>query len=103
MSTPVCFGPLFQLAGTGFVTGVVNRSPKTAMSFWNRQRAEEEAYAQNSALRGRLYFLQLVVIIAMSALLYRVFWLQQVQGGDFIEQVVKSLLEIGMHHIGDVE
>ncbi len=56
------------------------------MSFRNRQRAEEEAYTANASLRGRLYFLQLVVLIAMSGLLYRVFWLQQVQGNDFIEQ-----------------
>ena len=56
------------------------------MSFWNRQRAEEEAYSESSALRGRLYFLQLVVIITMSGLLYRVFWLQQIEGSGFIEQ-----------------
>lgn len=40
--------------------------------------------AADGALRGRLYFFRLLIVIIISGLLYRVYWLQQVQGAEFI-------------------
>ncbi len=56
------------------------------MSYWNRQDREEQEYAIDAAFRGRLYFFRIIIVVMTSVLLYRVFWLQQIRGGDFIEQ-----------------
>ncbi len=48
--------------------------------------ADEEVLAADSAVRGRLYFFRLLILIVISLLLYRVYWLQQVQGSGFREQ-----------------
>lgn len=46
----------------------------------------EEFQAADSALRGRIYFFRLLIVLAISGLLYRVYWLQQIQGNQFISQ-----------------
>ena len=44
----------------------------------------EEMIAADAALRGRLYFFRLLIILVISILLYRVYWLQQIQGAEYI-------------------
>ncbi|MCA9980074.1 MAG: hypothetical protein KDD89_04560 [Anaerolineales bacterium] len=54
--------------------------------YYNRpDDQQEEQYQADSALRGRLYFFRLLIVIVLSLMLYRVYWLQQVQGRGFIE------------------
>lgn len=47
---------------------------------------QEELAAVDKALRGRLYFFRLLIVVVVSLLLYRVYWLQQVQGQEFVAQ-----------------
>ncbi|MFK7801362.1 MAG: penicillin-binding protein 2 [Anaerolineae bacterium] len=51
------------------------------MSIWRRNEELEDTSA-DVAYRGRLFFLQLIILISISLLLFRVFWLQQVRGDD---------------------
>lgn len=55
------------------------------MSIWRRNEELEDTSA-DIAYRGRLFFLQLLVLISISLLLFRVFWLQNVRGDDLIAQ-----------------
>ncbi len=55
------------------------------MSIWRRNEELEDTSA-DVAYRGRLFFLQLVVLISLSLLLFRVFWLQSVRGDDLRAQ-----------------
>lgn len=50
------------------------------------QQPEDDAVAADEALRGRLYFFRLLIVVVVSLLLYRVYWLQQVQGSEFVAQ-----------------
>ncbi|MEM9778155.1 MAG: penicillin-binding transpeptidase domain-containing protein, partial [Chloroflexota bacterium] len=55
------------------------------MSIWRRNEELEDTSA-DVAFRGRLFFLQLIILISLSMLLFRVFWLQQVRGDDLRAQ-----------------
>ncbi|MEM8860834.1 MAG: hypothetical protein AAGD96_21130, partial [Chloroflexota bacterium] len=55
------------------------------MSIWRRNEELEDTSA-DVAFRGRLFFLQLIILISISMLLFRVFWLQQVRGDDLRNQ-----------------
>ncbi len=55
------------------------------MSIWRRNEELEDTSA-DIAYRGRLFSLQLIVLISVSLLLFRVFWLQNVRGDDFVAQ-----------------
>lgn len=46
---------------------------------------QEEQYQADTALRGRLYFFRLLIVVVLGFLLYRVYWLQQIEGRGFIE------------------
>lgn len=56
------------------------------MGFWDRQEREDRRQAADTAFQGRLYFFRIIIVVSISLLLYRVFWLQQIQGNQFIEQ-----------------
>jgi len=47
---------------------------------WERVEELEEQQNEDIGLRGRLYFLRAIIIIMLSLLLYRVYWLQQNRG-----------------------
>ncbi|MBK8988457.1 MAG: penicillin-binding protein 2 [Chloroflexi bacterium] len=49
---------------------------------WERIEELEEQENVDVGLRGRLYFLRALIIIILSLLLYRVYWLQQNRGPD---------------------
>lgn len=59
------------------------------MSFWEREEEEAE-FAADGALRGRLHFFRLLILAVLGLLLYRVYWLQQVQGANFAEQALDN-------------
>lgn len=52
---------------------------------WKRPE-ELEVDEQDAGLRGRLYFLRILILIILSLLLYRVYWLQQTRGTDLQTQ-----------------
>ncbi|MDJ0756371.1 MAG: penicillin-binding protein 2 [Ardenticatenaceae bacterium] len=56
------------------------------MGFWDRQEREDRRQAADTAFQGRLYFFRIIIVVSISLLLYRVFWLQQIQGNQFVEQ-----------------
>ena len=47
---------------------------------WERVEELEEQENEDVGLRGRLYFMRALIIIILSLLLYRVYWLQQNRG-----------------------
>lgn len=49
---------------------------------WERVEELEEQEKEDVGLRGRLYFLRALVVIILSLLLYRVYWLQKYRGPD---------------------
>ncbi|MCI0394444.1 MAG: penicillin-binding protein 2 [Chloroflexi bacterium] len=49
---------------------------------WERIE-EQEQPEEDSGIRGRLYFLRLLVVAALGLLIYRVYWLQQTRGQEF--------------------
>jgi cell division protein FtsI/penicillin-binding protein 2 len=44
--------------------------------------SEEDISAEDSSVRGRLYLLRLVILLAFVLLGYRVYWLQQTRGPE---------------------
>lgn len=57
------------------------------MSQMGWKRPEElEVDEQDVGLRGRLYFLRILILIILALLLYRVYWLQQTKGPDLLAQ-----------------
>ncbi|MEM7802550.1 MAG: hypothetical protein AAF633_25375 [Chloroflexota bacterium] len=52
------------------------------MSIWRREVEVEETAAE-TGLRSRIFFLRLIFLVTVSGLMFRIFWLQQVQGPDF--------------------
>lgn len=49
---------------------------------WERVEESEEQENEEIGTRGRLYFLRVVMIIVLGALLFRVYYLQQTKGSD---------------------
>ena len=53
---------------------------------WERVEDLEQQEREDVGLEGRLYFLRIIFVVVLGLLLYRVFWLQQTQGGSFQTQ-----------------
>lgn len=65
------------------------------MSQMGWKRPEElEVDAQDVGLRGRLYFLRVLILIILTLLLYRVYWLQQNKGPDLLAQADENRFSI---------
>ncbi len=63
---------------------------------WERpEDLEEQAqYDRDNSLRERIYFLRLLVVAVIGILLFRVIWLQQVQGRAFSERAFDNQFSI---------
>lgn len=59
-----------------------------SFNFTDRQREQEQV--ANAATRNRIYLFQLVIVLAVSGLLFRVYWLQQMQGTVFLGQAEEN-------------
>ena len=61
---------------------------------WERPEDWEEQaeYEGTADLRGRLFFLRLLVVIVLGILLGRVIWLQQIQGDNFTIAAIDNQL-----------
>ncbi|MCA9964022.1 MAG: hypothetical protein KC423_07260, partial [Anaerolineales bacterium] len=65
------------------------------MSQMGWKRPEElEVDEQDIGLRGRLYFLRVLMLIILTLLLYRVYWLQQNKGPDLLAQADENRFSI---------
>lgn len=65
------------------------------MSQMGWKRPEElEVDEQDVGLRGRLYFLRVFMLIILTLLLYRVYWLQQNKGPDLLAQADENRFSI---------
>lgn len=65
------------------------------MSQMGWKRPEElEVDEQDVGLRGRLYFLRVLILIILTLLLYRVYWLQQNKGPDLLAQADENRFSI---------
>ncbi|MBK8904224.1 MAG: hypothetical protein IPM53_23800 [Anaerolineaceae bacterium] len=49
---------------------------------WDRVEDQEELEKEDFGLRGRLFFFRLAVVAVLGLLVYRVYWIQQNQGGE---------------------
>ncbi|MCA9942303.1 MAG: hypothetical protein H6656_17185 [Ardenticatenaceae bacterium] len=49
---------------------------------WDRVEDMEELEKEDFGLRGRLFFFRIVIVAILGLLLYRVYWIQQTQGGE---------------------
>jgi penicillin-binding protein 2 len=52
---------------------------------WDRVE-DEEGPDEDNGIRGRLLFMRFIIIISLSVLLYRVYWLQETQGEELQTQ-----------------
>lgn len=59
---------------------------------WERPEdlAEQAQYDQDVGLRERIYFLRLLIVVVLGILLFRVIWLQQVQGRPLTERAIDN-------------
>lgn len=61
---------------------------------WERVEDQEEVEQEDVGIRGRLYFLRLLILVIFSLLLYRVYWLQQTRGPELQAQAQENRFAI---------
>lgn len=61
---------------------------------WERIEELEEQENEDIGIRGRLYFLRIVMVLILSGLLFRVYYLQQTKGEDLLAQAQDNQLAV---------